>query len=433
MKQGPPNAERRNVPILTGQGATGIIGWTMASPTVVLTFLAVSLDLPVFLAGALVAIQQAAGTVTDVFLSGWVARLLQRKRAIATTNILTALCFLLAIAAAGYGSKSLTVIAFVGAVFVIGFVQEIQSLMITGFLSDHVESDSRMRMYYMQMALGGLGAIGLTWAAHRLMLDKAPLERHLAVVSIAVACFVVSGLSMLAVSEPQGKPQAAASRSFSPIRFLAEFITNARKMMKMRWFRQFMLVRMMCALVSLSVPFFALLAAATHHSSSHGLAYLVISSAAGLAVAAPLWRVLNGFSNRVVMVTAATLVAMTAGGLLMAHFGDINHDVHLHAAALFLAVIAVTGLRGTVGLFFMEVAPKEHRVTANAVSKSIVRLVLVVLSALLAAVAHSSDVVWAVVAIALISLVTAFVSFRYVKDQRSTSTKTQEEPWLLTH
>ncbi len=415
MAEQAEQTEHRNVPILTGQGATGIIGWTMASPAVVLTFLAVSLDLPVFLAGALVAIRQAAGTMADVFMVGPVSRRPRKKHGIAVSNVVTGLCFLAAIAAAAYGSKTLTMVTFVVAIFIIGFVQEIQSLMITDFLSDNVQSHNRMRMYYWQLAIGGVGAIGLTMLAHELMQDNAPFARHSAVVSIAVACFVISGLSMLAVQEPQLQQIAVPANPHSHLGGLGDFVIGVRDMWAESWFRKYILVRLLAALVTLSVPFFALIAASAHHDSAQGLTALVVSSAAGLAVAAPIWRVLNGYSNRAVMVTSALLVSLTAGALAALHFLDVDHDIHVHATALFVATVAVTGLTGAQSLYFMEVAPKEQRARANAVSKTIARLVLIVLSAAMAAIAHTRDVVWAVVFVALISLMSAIVSFLLTK------------------
>ena len=49
--------EGRNLAILSGQASLATIGWTLASPSVVLVYLAISLDMPVFLAGLLMTVR----------------------------------------------------------------------------------------------------------------------------------------------------------------------------------------------------------------------------------------------------------------------------------------------------------------------------------------------------------------------------------------
>ncbi len=67
MNKKTASKERRNLPLLTGQSTLAQAAWMMASPSIVLTFLAVSLDMPIFLVGALVSIRQAASSLTDIF------------------------------------------------------------------------------------------------------------------------------------------------------------------------------------------------------------------------------------------------------------------------------------------------------------------------------------------------------------------------------
>jgi membrane protein YdbS with pleckstrin-like domain len=59
----------------------------------------------------------------------------------------------------------------------------------------------------------------------------------------------------------------------------------------------------------------------------------------------------------------------------------------------------------------MEVAPKEQRIAAKAVSTGLARIAIVAISAALAAVAHSAEVVWAIVFITVVSLLAAILTF----------------------
>ncbi|MCR9135562.1 MAG: permease [Alphaproteobacteria bacterium] len=415
MTTEPIDPARRNLPILTGQGAFAAIAWTMASPAVVLTFLAVSLDLPIFLAGLLAAIRHAAGTLSDIFLSGAVSRAPRRKNAIAVADIAVAACFLAVVAATIYGNKPLMIAAFVVGIFIIGIIQEVKMLMVTDLISDTLKSESRMRIHYIQMALGGVGAIALAVLAHELMKGSAPHLRHSVVVAIGAVCFIASAVSMMAVTETSAPPKRAAKRKLSPADRISSFLADARSLFAMPWFRRYLAVRMSFVIVGLSVPFFALIAADLHHTSTRGLTALIISSAAGMIVAAPLWRALNGYSNRAVMLAGTLMIAFSGMVLIVIHLVGHSHDIHLHAASLFVATVAVTGLSSARSLYFMDIAPKAQRVEALAVSKTIGRIAIIVFSAIAAAIAHTQDTVWAVVAITFASLTAAALCYAYVE------------------
>lgn len=408
-------SNRRNLPILTGQGAFSIIAWSMASPAVVMTFLAVSLELPIFLAGLLVTIRHAAGTLADIFLSHSVSRNPRKKGAIALADIAVAICFALVVAVVVYGDRPMMMAAFVAAILVIGVAQEFKSLMIVDFLSDNLQSDSRMRVHYIQMALGGAGTIGLALLAHELMKDSPAHLRHSMVVAIGVACFIVSAVSMMALRETAATIKPEPSHTALPAKKLTGFAADARQMFGQPWFRKYMVIRLSFVMVGLSVPFFALIAAVHHHASSRGLTALVVSSAAGMVVAAPLWRALNSYSNRVVMLAGTLMIAMSGIALIAIHLSGLNHDIHMHAASLFVATVAVNGISGARGLHFMDIAPDTQRVPALAVSKSVSRVAMIAFSAVAAAIAHTQDIVWAVAAITVVSLMAALFSFLFVE------------------
>ncbi|MEP2147044.1 MAG: MFS transporter [Paracoccaceae bacterium] len=173
----------------------------------------------------------------------------------------------------------------------------------------------------------------------------------------------------------------------------------------------------MFAIVMLSVPFFALIAAQTHHGSHKGLAALIMSAAAGAIVAGPLWRMLNGLSHRTVMVVSCLIVSCSGAGLSIAYLMKLDQNVHIHAVALFAATVAASGLQTVRGLYFMDVAPKEQRVRAMTVARSLGRTILVLVSAALAAIAHMHETVWVIVFIVCVCLVTSVLSYKLAGPQ----------------
>lgn len=416
-----------NIPFLNGSGALSVTAWTLASPGIVLAYFALALELPMFLAGALISINRASSMVTDIFLSNITARISKKKNAIVYANLVTGLAFLSVIVAVAFGSTLVVMIVLVLAIVVIGVFGELVSLMLTDFMSSNVQSSVRMPMYYTQNALGGIAAIVLALTAHTLLKDNNAFDRHLAILAIAVACFVISGMSMYVVRDPGTMPAADDKKVLHTANPIREFITSVHQLMTQSWFRKFLVIRFLIAGTSLSVPFLALLAAETHHGSAHGLTWLIISSAAGLVVAAPLWRMLNKRSDRMVLVTGSLLAAAACISLVLVHFLHLDNRIHVHAAALFVATIALMGVQGARRLYFMNVAPPDQRVTGNAISRSLSVLVFVVLSVSLAGVAHSKEVVWAVLFIAFVSVATAVASFLLIEPQTKLTPEEAQE------
>ncbi len=141
-----PDLAKRNVPVLAGQSILSQVAWTLGSPSVVLSFLAVSLEMPMFLAGALVSVRMTGSMIADVFLAQTIAARQRKKRAIAMTEVAIGACLVMALAVAATGVVSLTAMAFVLAFLLIGLIEEIQSLMYTDLLGDYVKSKSRMTL-----------------------------------------------------------------------------------------------------------------------------------------------------------------------------------------------------------------------------------------------------------------------------------------------
>lgn len=414
MTKNATDLAKRNVPVLAGQSILSQVAWTLGSPSVVLPFLAVSFELPMFVAGALVSVRMVGSMIADFFLARPIADQPQKKRGIAMTEIAVGACLLTAMAIAATGVVPLIAIAFIAIFFVIGLVDEIQNLMFTDLLGDHVESKSRMVMHYLQLGAGGLGAIGLALLVHEITKDNPPFSRHSAVIAVSFTFFVLSGLCILAMSEIGKSPSTNSTGNFASKLSLKANVQSIRDMFQHAWFRRYLVMRMPLVVVSLSVPFFALIAAEAHHASARGLTAMIVSSASGYLVSAPLWQFVNMKSHRAVMVTGTLMVAATGVVLLSYHYLGFDHDVHLHAVALFVVTVAVTGIGSARKLYFLDVAPKDQRVQASAAIKSIARLSAVAVSAMLAAIAHMHEVALAVGLIVICSLIASVTCYKTV-------------------
>ncbi len=409
---------RRNVPVIASQSILSQVAWTLGSPSVVLPFLAISLELPMFLAGALVSIRMVGSMISDVFLAQPIAAQARKKRGIALTELGLGGCLLMALAIAATGSVTLTAIAFVAAFFMIGLIEESQSLMLSDLFGDHLKSKSRMVIRYLQLGAGGLGAIGLVLLIHEITKEYPPFSRHSAVIAASVAFFLFSALCILGMSEITRSEPSGEKIKKTVHRSLRDIISGIASMFEQPWFRRYLVMRLPLVVVSLSVPFFALIAAEAHHASAKGLTAMIISSASGYLVSAPLWQLVNMKSHRAVMVAGNLMVALTGIVLLAFHYAHIDHEVHLHAIALFIVSVATTGISSARKLYFLDIAPKDQRIQGAAAIKSICRLAAVALSAILAAVAHMHEVASAIVFIVLVSLWAAYACYHIALPQK---------------
>ena len=159
--------EKRNYSILRGQGVFNTMAWTMANPSVVISYLAISLDVPVVIAGLLVTIRQSAALMTALFGTPIAARRPRKKVDLAITDIVVALCFFLALTAAAFGTSLVVTLAFIVAITFIGLTREYQSILNADFYGSVLQSESRNRLLYSVMTLGGLGTAALVSATHQ--------------------------------------------------------------------------------------------------------------------------------------------------------------------------------------------------------------------------------------------------------------------------
>ncbi len=367
-----------------------------------------------FLAGALVSVRMVGSMISDLFFARPIAAQLQKKRGIAVTEMGIGVCLLVALLIAATGNIPMTAVAFVLAFFLIGLIEESQSLMLSDVFGDQLKAKSRMVINYLQLGLGGLGAIGLALLIHEITKEHPPFSRHFAVVVASVTFFLFSAVCILAMAEvvPDEKAKTGAAR---PQRqSLREIVDGIRRMFDQAWFRRYMVMRLPLVVVTLSVPFFALIAAEAHHQTARGLTAMIVSSASGYLVSAPLWQVVNMKSHRAVMVTGTLMVAITGIVLLTFHYLHLDHDIHLHAVALFVVSVAVTGVGTARKLYFLDVAPKDQRIQGAAAVKAICRLVGVIVSTILAAIAHMHEVASAILFIVLVCLWSAYSCYRIV-------------------
>ncbi len=408
---------RRNLSLLAGQRGLSMAAWTMANPSVVLVYLAVANEVPIFLAGMLVSVRSAANMLCALFAADHAAARKHKKIDIAWTNVFLTICFLMAVFSLLVGSATVIGASFVLIVAAIGLMEQYQIMLKSDFVGDVLESEDRTRMTYSSLALGGAFAICMTWLVHIGMADYPRVAAHSTVVGIAAVFFLLAAIVILLVREvirdqPRAEREAGAARpTGGVVAALRAFRDNALQLLAMPWFRQFIAVRFALLTIRLSVPFFAILAALTHSSDHRGLTAMVISTATGFVVSGPLWAAVSKVSNRFVMLMGGVLAALCGAVLVVHHFFHLPGNVFIHAATLFAVTVAAEGVTNARSLYYLDIAPKKYRVRGLAVSKTIIRLAGLLVTTIMAAAAHMQHVLWAIGILAALNLAAGTAAF----------------------
>ncbi|MCY6380341.1 MFS transporter [Hoeflea prorocentri] len=415
----------RNYLPLARQGALTSMGWTMASPSVVLTYLAVEQDLPVLVAGLLVTSRHMAGLAADVFGLRIAKQTHNRKRLIAVSQCAIGISFLLLLSAAIYAPKTAVIATFFIAVLIGSLAREFNNLLITDLLGDTVQAENRRNMQYKQLFLAAIGVIVLTASSHWALLEHPSSTRHAIIIITAIVCFFLAAALMRAVRDTPEERLSGAKETADEQQ--AEHISGllskqTLELFRQTWFQRFMVVRLLGFAASLSVPFFALITALNHSKSNHGLAALIISTAAAMAISSWVWRGLNEKSNQLVLVLGALLVAATGILILANHYLNFAGSVYFHATVLFVATVALKGITIALRLHFMEVAPKDQRLSALAAAKSTGKLFVIGLSIVFAAAAHAGSIIFVIAALIVISIATAFTGMHMTPQTQRTPT-----------
>ncbi len=403
----------RNYFVLVIQNSLFKAGRILASPSVVLTYMAVALDQPVFLVALLIPIRKTAGFSVSLFSADFVASIDRRIFALALTVGSLAACYAIIVTSVVYGGSSAVALALMFMMFAIGSMEQYQSLIASDVLGDVLHTHDRKRLQYSTLTLGGLSALALTWGLHVATSDMTPLNRHAIVMFTAVLLFVVSAVSVLMLPklEKSSTTQSPVAGGNSLKLVATQFVRNLMRLLPMPWFRRYMIVRLMLLSVGLSVPFYAILAALSHGTTQKGLTSLLVAAASANLIAGQVWGFVGRYLGNVGVIIMSSLLAALSGFILITnHFLELTNSILVHSVTLFTISIAAQGVSAAHKLVFLDLAPKDERVAGLAVSKAIQTFFAVGVSFIMATLAHVQHVVWSILFLMLLAILCAVVS-----------------------
>ncbi|MCG8543564.1 MAG: hypothetical protein MJE12_05075, partial [Alphaproteobacteria bacterium] len=391
--------ERWNYGVLLSHATAEASGWHLAGPGLVLPFLYVALDAPLIFAALLLPLLQAAQFVSNTASAPFVSRSGNSKTYLAASRVMmTAALMLIALSAVG-ASPGMIAVIFLSAALLFGASEGFGNLAYKNLMSRVLGASQRSTMVYTEMALAGVLAVAIASSGRYLLDFSDPFSSHIYLLWAGIVGFGLSGLFVVLVRDrlSSGTAAADAGSAAAPRAdegYWQQLRHGFAAAGTMPWFKRYLVTRFLLLSVELAIPFYAIQAALLHGSKAHSLSLMVIASGVSYFVAGPIWRRVSKRSNRAVMALGAALAA--AGGLLAIGIDTFPwaQSPYLHAAVIFVLMIAIAGVTEARNLYLIDVAPEAKQTYCFSLAGMLGRLGGVFVAFVFGYLAHIQHVIW---------------------------------------
>jgi predicted MFS family arabinose efflux permease len=381
------------------------IGDEIASARLVLAWLMAAVGAPAYLTGFLVPVRESGALLPQLFVAGAIRRVPLRKWFWVWGSVVQGAC-LAGMALAGLTLRGAAAgWSIIGLLAVFSLARGVCSVASKDVLGKTVSKTRRGTV--MGYAAAAAGAVTVVVGAY-IKFAEVDAEQGVFTALLllaAVLWFAAAGTFALLREEP-GATEGGGNAIDEALRSLGLLASD-------RAFRHFVLTRALLLSTALSLPFYVLLA---REHAGGGLGALgVMLIAAGLAgsVSAPLWGRLADRSSRLVLV----LAALGAGVLGIAVFvlsvaGARMLDQPITFAVLFLLLgVAHSGARLGRKTYLVDMADADTRAAYVAVSNTVIG-VLMLVGGLFGVLAEEAGVASAILALAILALLSAASAWR---------------------
>lgn len=404
-----PEQVRRDVPAnglrLVGANTLQSSGDQIVNASTVLPWLFAALGVPPALTGLLKPIRESLSMLPQAFLTPLVLRARRRKRVFALGALVQAgsVAAMAATAALGTGLAAGVLILAALAVFSLGrCLCSISSKDVQGRV---VPPGERGQITGLATTASGLVAITLGLGIRGLgggSLDAGALAGLL---TVGAALWVaVAGVS-LTLREPAEDPEEGGKEADDDGGDDGPLARRSWALLREdRDFRQFVTVRSLLLVSSLSPPFIVMLALDAGTDALAGLGGFVIASGVASLVGGRLFGRFADRSSRLLMavtaaIASAVIVVVVVLAALPAFRGGSGAGGVLLVSAYFLLTLAHTGVRVGRKTYLMDMASGDTRTVYTAVSNTAMGVILLVVGAVSAALAAASAT-WALLLLA---------------------------------
>ncbi|MBL8659785.1 MAG: hypothetical protein JNM75_08525 [Rhodospirillales bacterium] len=256
----------------------------------------------------------------------------------------------------------------------------------------------------LQSSLGG--AMTLALSASLILINRNPgsPNRHLTLIAVAAAVWLVAALCFSLIKEPAG--DVAAKQSL-----WQQACEGVRLYARVPWFRRYIAVRMLFLSVGLATPFYSIHAATLYQGAAHSLTIFVIAVGLANMLSGLVWRRMLSRDSRYVLVLVG-FVAATAGLIAISEGRAARADIpYVYAVVLFLLAISEQGLTQASKTYVALIASNRERPLFLAVNNVLLSTLAVPVSSVLGVVAHMTHIIWALCILVVVTLCASINAF----------------------
>ena len=410
-----------NFKVLVLQGTATDLSRVFASPKLVLPYLYIALGAPVVFAGLLIPIVQVARMLTQLVTAPRISSATARKWfMVFGTMIAIAALIVIAIAARQQQTLSLALL-FLLVAGVLGVGQGLNTLALQTMLRHIMTRDRQNRLLLVQQIIGGVLAIAIAAGSVFWFDFGDPLTSHVSLLWIGIGAALIATIVTMAVREYHGARDTPVAPAEPADRMPAPSLLHGFGLLRrLRWFRQFCILRCLLLSVELAMPFYAIHAALPHGNKTGTLHSFVIASSLGMVVSGIIWRNQTRWPLRYSIFASALIAGSAAVAAIVIEIvsGDSIHYLW-HMTVFFLIALAAKGTGVARQVYLLSASSKADAAYHVSVSNAITGVVAIAFAFILGVLTHVGHAIWPILILLALNLLTAAYALSLPTEHRA--------------
>lgn len=402
--------EARNYKVFVIQGIMANASKRIGSAKLLMPYLYVATGAPVFLAGMLMPLVSTSRLIGQFVSAPVINSARSRKWFLFWGWMATAAGLAAAATSAHLAIHWLVMAIFVLAALAMGFAKGMNALAFNDLISFNIGKSRRNSGVFFMSAAAGVVTISVTWATHRFTSDTDKLDHYINLAFSAAAVTAAAAFFILLFKEnpaPVHQGASAEAQKSRWARLVAGYVKLV-KVMRFKWFRQYLIMRCLTTTVILAMPFYAVHGATHHaHKNAGALSAFVIATSIAVIVCGPLWKWMGQKSQRYTMAIGAATVGLAGVWSILIDLNPALQTVLAHSLVFAMAAAGIQAVNGSRMLFLIEAAPKPELTYFVTASNTVSAVFALILASGFGYIAQIQGVLWPVILVATLNLIAA--------------------------
>jgi MFS family permease len=363
-------AERWNFATLLVQAVARRVANELSSEKLVLPFLYTALGGAVLFAGLFTPVVVVARLLAQLFGARLVEITRQGKGFLAACTAVTAAVLVCLAGFRGDLPTALLPVVFVAASVFLGMSNGFGALVFQDMIGRILGERPRISLLFAIGAGSGFLVIVAT-VISQLVAGFSPTEKaaadHIHLIWTSAGILAVSTLAALAVRD-SSRAVPAATPSTVGESYIGSLYQRSRTVLRLAWFRRFVLARVLFMSVEMMTPFFAVHAATFHAGTAPSLSMFVIAVSLGMIGGGLVWPQVSKRSIQLVLSLSSLVACLAAMLAFVNHVVEGVQSPYLHAAMIFCLAFATQGTLDGSTAYVVGSSTDEQRPYCIAVS-----------------------------------------------------------------